>query len=82
MRQNICISIERGLLDHIDSERGNVPRSREIESLVIKGIEFGNIVSCSQNALEEKEEGDARSDKSAKTEAPCIPSSTLGEVDK
>ena len=31
MRQPISVNIERGLLDRIDGQRGDVPRSRMVE---------------------------------------------------
>jgi len=48
MRQNVCISLKREVLDYIDSGRGETPRSRVVESLITKGIEIEKNASCSQ----------------------------------
>ena len=48
MRQNVCISLRREVLDYIDSGRGETPRSRIVESLITKGIEIERNASCSQ----------------------------------
>jgi len=42
MRQNVCISLQRELIDYIDTQRGFVPRSRVLESLIEKGIACKN----------------------------------------
>jgi hypothetical protein len=42
MRQNVCISLQRELIDYIDTQRGFVPRSRVLESLIEKGIACEN----------------------------------------
>ena len=36
MRQPISVNIERGLLDRIDGQRGDVPRSRMVERALEK----------------------------------------------
>lgn len=39
MRERICITIERELLEEIEDNRGDVPRSRFIERLMQRGVE-------------------------------------------
>ena len=82
MRQNVCISLNRDVLDNIDSERGDTPRSRVIESLITKGIESENIASCSQHPIKEKEEGSARDPLATNTVVPAPLSSARDEVDE
>jgi len=81
MRQNICISLERTVIDHIDSNRGDVPRSRVVESLITKGIESENITSYPQNKNGEKEEGSARNPLATNTKIPAPLSNTDEQVD-
>jgi len=82
MRQNVCISLNRDVLESIDIDRGEIPRSRIIESLITKGMESENISSCSQNIIEDKEEGSARDPLATNTKIPAPLSSTRDEVDK
>jgi hypothetical protein len=49
MRQNVCISLNRAIIDHIDSSRGDVPRSRVVESLISRGIDFDKTVKALEN---------------------------------
>jgi hypothetical protein len=58
MRQNICISLKKDVIDPISSKRVNVPRNRVLESLIAKGMEFETITSCPQKITGMKE-GDA-----------------------
>ena len=48
MKQNICESQKRGLINPIDSKRGQTPGSRMVESLIAKGMELENETSCSE----------------------------------
>jgi len=36
MKQPICVNIERELLDIIDTQRGDIPRSRVVERILTK----------------------------------------------
>jgi len=42
MRQNVCISLQREIIDYVDAQRGFIPRSRVLESLIEKGIACEN----------------------------------------
>ena len=42
MKQNIGISLDKAILDQVDSTRGDIPRSRMLASLIAKGIELTN----------------------------------------
>ena len=34
MKRQICVNVEMGLLDKIDSSRGDIPRSRIVERIL------------------------------------------------
>jgi len=48
MKQNVCFSVEKEVLDYIDAGRGDRPRSRVIESLIKKGMEIEKDTSYTQ----------------------------------
>ena len=82
MRQNLSISLKKELLEYIDVNRGEIPRSRVIESLIQKGVVVGTDKCWSQmNQTKPKEEGDAGAKQLPTNEAPCIPSNTDKQVD-
>lgn len=37
MRKTVAVSLDEGLLERLDSERGEIPRSRYVERLIKKG---------------------------------------------
>ena len=82
MKQNICISIRKDVLDYIDLVRGDIPRSRYIESLISKGVEIENNAGYTHSGGSmNQEEGSAGVPNATNTETPAPLSSTRDEVD-